>query len=163
VLARNRGDFSLTLPSDREIVMTRVFEAPRRRVFEAWTEPEHVRRWYGCGTLGLRVCEIDLRVGGSYCYVLQRPDGMDCALEGTYREIVPPERLVYTEEFVTRGFTSNPALVTVTFTERAGKTTLTVTILHRSREDRDAQLNSGMETGAAESLDRLAGHLATVA
>ena len=124
MLARSDLTFSLTLPSDREIAMRRVFNAPRGRVFDAWTKPEQVRRWYGCGALTLIVCEIDLRVGGSYCYVLRGPDGVNHGLEGTYREIVAPERLVYTERYVTQNFESNEALVTVTFTERHGKTTL---------------------------------------
>src|SRR5262245_35248319 len=112
--ARNSGGFSLSLPTDREILLTRSFKAPRTLVFEAWTRPEHVRQWYGCGSMALVVCEIDLRVGGSYCYVMRGPDGVNHGMEGTYREIAPPERLVYTERYVTQGFESNEALVTVT-------------------------------------------------
>jgi uncharacterized protein YndB with AHSA1/START domain len=163
VLARSDSTFSLTLPSEREIAMRRVFDAPRRRLFEAWTRPEHVRRWYGCGALTLIVCEIDLRVGGSYCYVLRGPDGVNHSLEGTYREIVAPERLVYTERYVSQNFESNEALVTVTFSERHGKTTLASLSVHQSREDRDAQLTGGVETGAARTFERLAEHLATMA
>ncbi len=163
MLARNDSVFSLTLPSEREIALTRVFNAPRRLVFEAWTKPEHVWRWYGCHIITLTVCEIDLRVGGNYCYVMRAPDGVNHGMEGTYREIVPPERLVYTERYVTQHFESNEALVTVTFTERHGKTTLSSLSLYRSREDRDGHLNAGMEAGAAETLERLAEHLATMA
>jgi uncharacterized protein YndB with AHSA1/START domain len=154
---------TLTLPSDREIVLTRVFDAPRRLVFEAWTKPEHMKHWYGCRKVTLRVCEIGLRTGGAYRYVMRAPDGVDHTMQGVYREIVPPERLVYTEGYVTQGFASNEALVTVTFTERDGKTTFTSTSVYPSLEDRDGHLNSGMETGAAETLDRLAEHLATMA
>jgi uncharacterized protein YndB with AHSA1/START domain len=154
---------TLTLPLDREIVLTRAFDAPRRLVFEAWTKPEHMKHWYGCRKVTLRVCEIDLRTGGAYRYVMRAPDGVDHTMQGVYREIVPPERLVYTEGYVTQGFASNEALVTVTFTERDGKTTFTSTSVYPSLEDRDGHLNSGMETGAAETLDRLAEHLATMA
>ena len=163
MLARSDQTFSLTLPSDREIAMRRVFNAPRGRVFDAWTRPEQVRRWYGCGALTLIVCEIDLRVGGSYCYVLRGPDGVNHGLEGTYREIVASERLVYTERYVTQNFENNEALVTVTFTERHGKTTLKSLSVYLSREDRDAHLASGVEAGAALTLERLAEHLATMA
>ena len=162
MLARNSGDFTLTLPSDRELVMRRTFDAPRRLVFEAWTRPEHVKQWYGCRKVSLIVCEIDLRVGGAYLYVMRAPDGVDHAMQGVYREIVPPEHLVYTEGYVTRGFESNEATVTVTFVEKGGRTTLTARSVYPSVEDRDGHLNSGMETGAAETLDRLAEHLATM-
>jgi uncharacterized protein YndB with AHSA1/START domain len=161
--ARNDGGFELSLPSDREIMLTRSFRAPRGLVFEAWTRPEHVRHWYGCATMALVVCEIDLQVGGSYCYVMRGADGISHGMEGTYRDIEPPGRLVYTERYVTQGFESNEALVTVTFVEQAGRTTLTSRVLHGSTEDRDAHLKAGMETGAADVLGRLAQHLETMA
>ncbi len=162
MLAKNSG-VMLTLPSDREIVLTRVFNAPRRLVFEAWTRPEHVRQWYGCRIMTLLVCEIDLRVGGAYRYTMRAPDGVEHTMQGVYREIVPPARLVYTERYVTQGFTSNEALVTVIFAELDGMATLTSTVLHQSKADRDGHLGSGMETGAAEVYDRLAEHLVTMA
>jgi len=151
---------TLTLPSDHEIVLTRVFDVPRRLVFEAWTKPEHVKQWYGCSIMTLPICEIDLRVDGTYRYVMRSPDGVDHTMQGVYREITPPARLVYTERYVTTGFESPDALVTVTFTEKDGQTTLTSTILHQSKAHRDAHLGAGMETGAAETLDRLAALLA---
>lgn len=160
MLAKNSAAMKLTLPSDREFAITRVFNAPRRRLFEAWTRPEHVKQWYGCSTSTLLVCEIDLRIGGAWRYTMRGPDGANHTMQGVYREIIAPDRLVYTEQYVTTAFTSNAALVTVTFVEQAGKTTLTSTVLHGSREDRDAHLNSGVESGAAETLDRLAQHLA---
>jgi uncharacterized protein YndB with AHSA1/START domain len=163
MLARNSGAMMLTLPSDREIVLTRVFNAPRRLVFEAWTNPEHVKQWYGCSVMTLSICEIDLRVGGAYRYVVRDPSGMNHTMQGVYREIMPPARLVYTERYVTEGFTSNDALVTVLFAEHDGMTTLTSTILHQSKADRDAHLGTGMENGAAETLDRLAALLAQMA
>jgi len=162
MLARNRSAMTLTLPSDREIVLTRVFAAPRRLLFEAWTRPEHVKRWYGCGAATLRVCEIDLRVGGAWRYALRAPDGVDHTMQGVYREITPHGRLVYTEQYVTSGFTSNEALVTVLFAEHDGMTTLTSTVLHQSKADRDGHLNAGVEAGAAQTFDRLADHLATM-
>jgi uncharacterized protein YndB with AHSA1/START domain len=163
MLAPARNPLTLILPSDREIVMTRVFDAPRRLLFEAWTRPEHVKRWYGCKAFTLEVCEIDLRVGGAYRTALRAPDGVLHTLQGTYREIDPPGRLVYTEQYVTAGFASDAALVTVLFAEHDGMTTLTSTILHTSKENRDRQLASGVETGAGETLDRLAEHLARMA
>jgi uncharacterized protein YndB with AHSA1/START domain len=153
----------MILPSDREIVLTRVFDAPSRLVFEAWTRPEHVVRWYGCGQVSLVACKIDLRVGGAWRYTMRAPDGAARTMRGIYREIVPPGRLVYTEQCVSAGFTSNEALVTVLFAEHDGMTILTSTILHGSKEDRDAQLASGMEQGAGEVLDRLARHVAAMA
>lgn len=163
MLARNSGAMTLTLPSDREIVLSRVFNAPRRLLFEAWTNPEHVRQWYGCSMLTLHICEIDLRVGGAYRYVLRDAGGMHHTMQGVYRQITPPARLVYTERYVTEGFTGNDTLVTVLFAEHDGMTTLTSTILHQSKADRDAQIATGMEGGAAETLDRLAALLAQMA
>lgn len=160
--ARIGDRMTLITPSDREIILTRVFDAPRRLVFEAWTQPEHVKQWYGCHIMTLLVCEIELRVGGAYRYVMRGPDGVEHTMKGVYREIVPPARLVYTEGYVTEGFASDDAIVTVLFAEHDGMTTMTSTILHQSRENRDRHLNTGMESGAAETLDRLAEHLATM-
>lgn len=162
MLARNSGSLTLLLPSDGEILLTRVFNAPRRLVFEAWTKPEHVRRWYGCGELALTACEIDLRAGGAYRYAMSAPDGTEHTIRGVYREIVPPGRLVYTERYVGPGIVSAEALVTVLFAEHDGMTTLTSTVLHQSKANRDAHLKTGMETGAGAVLGRLAQHLATM-
>jgi uncharacterized protein YndB with AHSA1/START domain len=153
---------ALTLPSEREIVISREFDAPRRRVFEAWTNPEHVKQWYGCGESHLISCEIDLRVGGTYRYVLLGPDGAEHTMTGEYLEIVRPDRLVYTERYVFRDFRSDDAFVTVTFAERDGRTRLTSAVLHKTVENRDMHLNLGVETGAALTLDRLEGHLRTM-
>jgi uncharacterized protein YndB with AHSA1/START domain len=163
MLAASRDSVTMILPSDREIVLTRVFGAPRRLVFEAWTRPEHVRRWYGCGQLQLVACDIDLRAGGAWRYTLRAPDGAQLTVQGVYREVVPPGRLVHTEQTSRPGFTSSEALVTVLFAEHAGMTILTGTIVCRTIEDRDARLESGMERGVAEALDRLAAHLMTMA
>ena len=149
-------------PDEPTIVTRRVFDAPPALVYQAWTRPELLRRWLGPRSTTMVVCEIDLRVGGAYRYTMLSPDGAEHTMRGVYREIVPPGRLVYTEQYVSRGSTSNAALVTVLFAEHGGLTTLTSTILHQSKEDRDGHLDSGMETGAGAVLDRLAQHLATM-
>ncbi len=149
-----RPKATLTLPSDREMLITRDFDAPRRLVFEAWTRPELVRRWYGCAAFAMSVCEIDLRVGGGWRFVLNDPGtGMDHGFSGEYREIAAPERLVYTERY--EPIPGSDHLVTLTFTEQAGRTTLTEHLLHASRENRDGHLQSGMEEGMQQTLDRL--------
>ena len=89
----------ITTPSDLEIAMTRVFDAPRHLVFDAMTQPQHVRRWFGCAEFALPVCEIDLRVGGAYRFIMRMPDGVENTLQGVYREVVRPERVVFTERF----------------------------------------------------------------
>jgi uncharacterized protein YndB with AHSA1/START domain len=152
---------TLTLPSDRELVITRTFDAPRRLVFEAMTTPEHVRHWYGPRRLTMTVCEIDLRVGGSWRYVVRDPDGNELGFSGVYREIVPPARMVTTEGF--EGMPGHEHIATLTLDEHHGRTTLTNTLLYQSVEDRDGHIQSGMEPGMRETLDRLAELLATLA
>jgi uncharacterized protein YndB with AHSA1/START domain len=146
---------TITTPSDREILMTRAFNAPRALVFEAWTRPELVRHWWGRDGLSMPVCEIDLRPGGAWRYTLRDPDGNEYRFRGVYREIAPPERLVYTECFDEPSIGSPEWLTTVTFHEDRGRTTMTSRILHASREARDGHLQSGMEPGATECLNRL--------
>lgn len=154
-----QGRFATTLatPSDREIVITRIFNAPPRLVFEAWTRPEHVRHWYGTEDMSLVVCEIDLRPGGRYRYVLRTASGQEFGFSGVYHEVMPPTRLVYTDGF--EGMPGHEALVTVTFEEHDGKTKLTSRSVYQTVEDRDAHLGSGMEQGMKASLDRLEAHL----
>lgn len=153
--------FTLTMPSDREIVMTRLFDAPRHLVFEAWTKPEHVAHWWGWRGSTLPVNEIDLRVGGAWRRILRTPDGNEHAFKGVFREIAMPERLVYTECSDDPSVGSPEWVTTVTFEEHDGKTKLTSMLLHKSKEARDGHLKAGMEAGAAHSLDRLAEHLDT--
>jgi uncharacterized protein YndB with AHSA1/START domain len=160
--ARNDLTLSVTTPSDREIVLTRTFEAPRELVWEAITKVEHVRRWYCCSAFTFTTCEIDFRVGGAYRYTMQTPDGVDHTMTGVYREIVAPERIVHTERYETTGFTSPDALVTMTLTEQGGRTRLQSVVLHANKESRDGHLNAGMETGAREVFDQLATLLATM-
>jgi uncharacterized protein YndB with AHSA1/START domain len=155
----NSSVFTVTTPTDREIVMTRVFDAPRHLVFEAWTKPEHVPHWWGWRGSTLPVCEIDLRPGGAWRFVLRKPDGKEHAFKGVFREIATPDRLVYTECFDDASVGSPEWLTTVTFEEHGGKTKLTSTVLHKSKEARDGHLKAGMESGAAHTLDRLAEYL----
>jgi len=152
---------TLTLPSDREIVMTRVFDAPRRLVFEAHSKPEHVKHWWGRRGSTLPICEMDFRPGGAWRFVERGPDGQDNAFRGVYREITPPERIVWTFEF--EGMPGHVSVETLTFVERDGKTTLTGRSVFETREDRDGMLQSGMEAGATETMDRLAEYLGTIA
>jgi uncharacterized protein YndB with AHSA1/START domain len=151
----NSGSFEVTTPSDREIRLTRLFDAPRAVVFEAMTRPEHIVRWWG--RLGdgysVPVCEVDLRVGGAWRFVNRTPDGEVVAFYGVYREVAPPDRLVFTEIF--EQFPDVESVVTAAYTEERGKTRLTATVRYPSVEVRDAVLQSGMEKGAATSYDRL--------
>jgi len=142
---------------EREVVMTRVFNAPRHLVFDAMTKPELVKRWLlGPDGWTMPVCEIDLRVGGRYRYVWRRAsNGKEMGMGGVYREIVPPERLVHTELF-DEAWYPGESLITSTLIEQGGRTTLTTTMLYVSQEARDAILKSGMERGVEASYDRLA-------
>jgi len=147
------GGATVTPPSDREILITRTFDAPAARVFDAWTTPEHVRQWWGSDDAPMVECDIDLRVGGAWRYVTRGTDGTEFAWHGTYREVERPGRLVSTEVF--EGFPDAEAVNTATLTEDDGTTTLTVTVLHSSKENRDGHLDSGMEAGMQVVLDRL--------
>jgi uncharacterized protein YndB with AHSA1/START domain len=142
--------------------MTREFDAPRRLVFEAMTTPEHVRRWLGSTEYPITTCKIDLRVGGAYCYVFRRPDGSEMTLQGTFTDVARPDRVAFVERIIMPGFTSDEYGVTSTFVEHDGKTTLTTTILHNSKENRDDHLNSGIEKGVEPAYDRIAELVATM-
>jgi uncharacterized protein YndB with AHSA1/START domain len=150
------GETTFTTPSDREIEMTRLFDAPRQLVFDAFTNPAHVPHWFGPRGWSVPVCEIDLRQGGSWRYVLSGPEGEEMGMSGVYKEITPPERIVTTESFDDY---PGESLNTLTLTEEDGKTRYTVTVLYADTETRDAVLASGMSEGAAETLERLAEHL----
>jgi len=156
---KNTGTLRVTTPTDREIVLTRVFDAPRRLVFDAFTKPELLTRWFGPRGWSLVVCEVDLKVGGGFRFLLRGPDGRELGMRGVYREIVPPERSVHMESFDDYPGESQ---VTASFVEQGGKTTLTATVLYSSQEVRDAVIKSGMEHGAAECYDKLAELLATL-
>ena len=154
---KNTGTLKVTTPSDREIVMTRVFHAPRQMVFDAFCKPGLLKRWFGPRGWSLVVCEVDFRVGGGFRFVLRGPNGKDMGMRGVYREIAAPERTVHMESFDDYPGESQ---VTAAFIEKDGRTTMTATILYDSKEIRDAVIQSGMEHGAAESYDRLAELLA---
>jgi uncharacterized protein YndB with AHSA1/START domain len=152
---KNVGKLQITTPSDREIAMTRAFDAPRSMVFDAWTRPELLKRWLGVrGGWTFAVCEVDLKVGGKYRYVWRGPDGKEMGMGGVFREIVRPERLVATEKFDDPWY-EGEALDTTTFVEKGGKTTATTTVRYASKAVRDTVLKSPMERGVAESYDKL--------
>lgn len=160
---QNNATLNITAHGEREIVITRVFEAPRRLVFEAYTRPELVKRWLlGPDGWSLPVCEIDLRVGGNYRYVWKNDaDGREMGMGGVYREVFPPERIVAAEKFDDAWYPGE-AVVSIVLVENGGRTTLTQTILYDSRETRDAVLKSPMQYGLTQSYDRLAKVLLTV-
>ena len=157
---KNTGTLKVEARGEREIVMTRVFDAPRRLVYDAFTKPELLKRWFGPRGFSMDVCEVDWRVGGGFRFVLRAPNGKTMGMRGVYRELTPPERSVHLESF--DDFPGEPAVVTTVFLEDAGKTTMTVTVLAPSREARDGMVASGMEHGAAETYDRLAEVLAEI-
>ena len=156
-MATASRETTFTTPSDREIVMTHVVDAPRALVFEAHTSPEHVPHWLtGPEGWTMPVCEIDLRPGGEWHFVWRRDDGSEMDMRGEYREVEPPARLVNTESW---GADWPETLNTLVLDEEDGRTTITSTILYPSKEARDAALATGMKDGASTSYDRLAAYL----
>jgi uncharacterized protein YndB with AHSA1/START domain len=155
----SRGKLQVSTPSERVIVMTRVFNAPRRLVFDALTKPELVKQWLlGPPGWSMPVCEIDLRVGGAYRFVWRKDPGgkeANMGISGVFREILAPERFVATERFDDPWY-EGEAITTNQLVEQGGKTTLTLTILYESRAIRDAVLKTPMEEGLGVSYDRLA-------
>lgn len=150
-----RHTMTITTPSDREVAMTRVFDAPRHLVFDAWTRPDLLKRWLGVHNgWVLAVCDIDLKVGGAYRYLWRGPEGAEMGMGGVYQEIAAPERLVCTERF-DQSWYPGGAVVTLLLVERDGKTTLTTTVRYESKEARDAVLKSPMEQGVAAGYDAL--------
>jgi uncharacterized protein YndB with AHSA1/START domain len=145
----------IVVRGEREIVMTRSFNAPRHLVFDAFTKPELLKLWLGrFGGWSMAACEIDLRVGGQYRYVWRGPDGHDMGLSGIYREIVVPERIVATEKFDESWYPGG-AVGTIVFVEQGARTMLTHTILYDSREARDAVMKSPMEHGVSAGYNQL--------
>ena len=144
---------TVTLQADEQILITREFDAPKDLVYRVWTEPELIRRWWG-GELGeVTVAESDPRVGGTWRCAMVTDEGSEVAFGGEYREIVPEERIVSTEVY--EGMPEAEALNTVTFSETDGRTTLTILVEHKSKEARDAHIESGMEVGMQEGMDLL--------
>lgn len=144
---------TLDLISDTEILLTREFAAPRALVFDAWSKPEHVKRWFGLPQLTLVVCEMDFRPSGAWRWVLRDPNGSEHGFSGEYREMVRPERIVFTERY--EPIPGSDHEVTVTLSEESGRTTLREHIRYQSREHRDGHLQSGMEPGMQVAFDRL--------
>jgi uncharacterized protein YndB with AHSA1/START domain len=149
------GRATVTMPADDQILITREFDAPRHLVYEAFTTPELVRRWWHAKRGEVTACEIDLRVGGKWRYAMVTSDGFEVAFHGEYREIVPHERIVSTEIY--EGYPDEEAVNTATFTEANGRTTLAILVQHSSKEARDAHIASGMEAGLQDALDLLEG------
>jgi len=145
----------VTLPSDTSLAFTREFDAPKHLVFKAWTTPELIARWWHANRGTIVSIEVDLRVGGAWRYVMTANGGFEVAFRGVYREVVPGERLVNTEVF--EAVPEGEAVVTTTFTERDGRTTVTSLVQHATQAERDMHLNSGMEDGMQDALDMLEG------
>lgn len=158
--ANETGTTVFTTPSDKEVAMSRVFDAPRRLVWEAHTNPKHVSQWLlGPPGWTMPVCEIDLRPGGTWRFVWRKSKGEEMEMQGVYREVNPPERLVSTERW---GPEWPETINTLVLTEKNGKTTLTQTVLYASKEARDAALETGMKEGANQSYDRLEAYIRTI-
>jgi uncharacterized protein YndB with AHSA1/START domain len=147
------GSAKVTLPTDTQILITREFDAPRHLVYRAWTTPELIKRWWSGDRGKVTVAEVDLRPGGTWRYVMIANGGFEVAFHGEFREIVAAERIVSTEVY--EGVPDAEAVSTVTFTEKDGRTVLSVLVQHRSQEDRDGHINSGMEGGMQEAYDHL--------
>lgn len=155
------GATSYATPSDREVVISRTFDAPRRLVWEAWTNPEYLPHWLlGPDGWTMPVCEIDLRPGGSWHWVWRKSDGTELAMTGVYKEVQPHERLVNTESW-SWGAEWPETINTLILAEVDGKTSMTTTILYPSKEARDAALETGMMEGVEQSYARLDAYLAT--
>jgi len=150
---------TVTTPSDRVIVITRAFDAPRSLVFEAWTKAEHVAQWWDPSGAPLAVCDIDLRPHGAFRFVHQGPDGVNHPFTGLYREVTAPARLVFTTRVAPSGAESIGTLV---FSEHEGRTTLTMTIECQSKADRDALLKMRVDVGTTRTLDNLDEYLGSI-
>jgi uncharacterized protein YndB with AHSA1/START domain len=151
------GTATVTLPTDEQILITREFDAPKELVYKAFTTPELVKRWWHANRGEMAVCEIDLRVGGKWRYVMVAEGGMEVGFHGEYREIVPNERIVSTEVFegLPEGAPEEGSVNTATFTEDDGRTTLTILVEHPNKASRDGHIESGMEEGLQDALDLL--------
>ena len=152
-MATTTNSAEVTLPSDTEILITRAFDAPKRLVWRAYTEPELIRRWWGAGHGTVTSAEVDLRVGGTWRYVMTASEGFEVAFHGEYREVEGPDRLVNTEVY--EGAPEGMGVVTTTLTEVDGRTTLSQLCDYGDRAVRDAVIESGMEGGMQTSFDAL--------
>jgi uncharacterized protein YndB with AHSA1/START domain len=153
---QNAGKLTVTTPTDREIVITRIFDAPRKMVWETMSKPELLKRWlFGPPGWSMVACDDDLRVGGNFRWVWSGPDGAEMALRGIYQEVEPPERIARTEVFEFGGAPAGEQHATLVLLEQEGKTALTLTLRYASKEARDAALASGVERGVAAGYDKL--------
>jgi len=144
-----------TTSNDRELILVREFDAPKSVVYNVWTKPEHVAKWWGCDTLVNVVCETDIRVGGAYRYVNRDANGKEHPFTGIYREIVPNERLVYTQIYDVAPWSEHEALVTTIFTEELDRTTVTVHIGSTTGEPFNPMVLKGMESAIGSSIQRM--------
>ena len=147
------GSTVVTVPTDTQIQITRDFNAARHLVYKAWTTPELIKRWWSGDRGEVTIADVDLRVGGKWRYVMVANGGFEVAFHGVYREIVPNERIVWTEVF--EAMPDGESLNTVTFSEADGRTTLTLVMQMASKEERDAVISSGMEHGVREQMEHL--------
>jgi uncharacterized protein YndB with AHSA1/START domain len=147
------GTATVTLPTEEQILITREFDAPKHLVYKAWTTPELVKRWWSGERGEVTLVEIDLRVGGMWRYVMVAHGGFEVGFHGEYQEPVPNERIVSTEVF--EGMPDASSMNTLTLTEADGRTRLTILVQHENNEHRDMHINSGMEVGMQEAMDRL--------
>lgn len=143
----------VTLPTGTQIRITRDFDAPRHLVYKAWTTPELIKRWWHAKRGEATVADVDLRVGGKWRWVMVTHEGFEVAFHGVYREIVPDERIVSTEVY--EGAPEGEAVNAITFSEKDGRTTVTILVQHEKQEHRDAHIESGMEEGLQDALDLL--------
>jgi len=150
---QHKDDLTITLPSDKEVLITRTLHAPRKLVFQAMTEPRHLREWLGPRTMTITIADADLRVGGTWRFVHRAPDGTDHAFSGVIREFRAPERVVRTNNY--ENIPGAESLETMTLEEHGGRTVVTIRVLFKSREQRDGYIASGAEGGMRESYDRL--------
>ncbi|HEU5012368.1 MAG TPA: SRPBCC family protein [Roseiflexaceae bacterium] len=151
VAVASKGTAVVTLPTNTQILITRDFDAPKHVVYKAWTTPELIKRWWSAKRGAVTVADVDLRVGGAWRWVMVADGGFEVAFHGEYRELVPNERIVYTEVY--EGMPEGEALNTMTFTEKDGRTTLTILVQHQNQEHRDAHINSDMEAGMQDAMD----------
>ena len=147
------GSATVTLPTDTQILITREFDAPKHLVYQAWTTPELIKRWWSGDRGEVISAEVDLRVGGAWRYVMVASGGFEVAFHGEFREIVANERIVSTEVY--EGMPDAEAIDTLTLTESDGRTTLMLLVQHDTQQSRDAHINSGMEAGMQEAMDHL--------
>ena len=155
VAVASKGTAVVTLPSNTQILITREFDAPKHLVYQAWTTPELIKRWWSANRGQVTQADVDLRVGGRWRWVMVTDSGFEVAFHGEYRELIPNQRIVCTEVYEGFPEPDAEALNTMTFVEKDGRTSLTILVQHMSQEHRDAHINSGMEAGMQDAMDLL--------